>query len=101
MNISVSKLKQARDNLMEILDFTPINKISDDINNNDITPWGFIQNIICSKTNNQNIPKCRNTFNPNITLTIDSETTHACKDYIFTKLQNYCEHNACTKKKYK
>jgi hypothetical protein len=96
MPISVGKLQTARDDLMKILDFTPKNKISNDAINN--SPWGFVHNIICSKTNKSTSKKCNNTFNPSITFTIDAESQHSTKDYIIGKLEIFCKDQICTPK---
>ena len=94
MDISVPKLHKARDDLMKILDFTKKNKISHPAI---ITsPWGFVHNIICSKTNKFQSKKCRNTTNPSITFTIDAESQHATKEYIIQKLENFCQDQICT-----
>ena len=58
------------------------------------TPWGFIHNIYCSKLNSDlKKPPCNTKTNtnhyPNISLTIDSESSHSSKDYLNTQLEKF------------
>ena len=94
IDISIPNLHKARDDLMEILDFTKKNKISHP--EIETSPWGFVHNIICSKTNKFQSSKCRNNINPSITFTIDAESQHSAKDYIIKKLQKFCQDQLCS-----
>ena len=58
------------------------------------TPWGFIHNIYCSKLNSdlKESPcntKTHTNHYPNISLTIDSESSHASKDYLTIQLEKF------------
>ena len=57
---------------------------------NGYTPWGFIHNIYCSKLNSElKTPPCNKNHYPSISLTIDSESSHASKDYLNTQLEKF------------
>jgi hypothetical protein len=64
------------------------------LNKHGYTPWGFIHNIYCSKLNSDlKESPCNTKTNtnhyPNIRLTIDSESSHASKDYLTIQLEKF------------